>query len=70
MIAALHDGSVVARHVFDLERDAREAIPLAASFDDALLEQMADSHGRPCTAHIDDLRPEIRTRLRALGYVQ
>jgi len=62
----------IARHVFEPARDPRETNSLGSEFGnvDAVLQRLAGTHGRVYPARFDDVRSDIRERLRALGYLQ
>jgi hypothetical protein len=62
----------IARHVFELARDPRETSSLGSEFGDAdaVLQRLAGTHGRVYSPRFDEVRSDIRARLRALGYLQ
>ena len=68
----LADGSVTARHTFDLRSDPREALSLGEDFGEAepLIQKAAGVNGRAYVARLDGPSPELRRRLGALGYLQ
>jgi arylsulfatase A-like enzyme len=65
-------GRVIAQRAFDLVKDPHETETLGEEFGeaDALLAEAAGTHGVAYSASYDELSPEVRERLRALGYLK
>ncbi len=65
-------GELAARRVFDLERDPREAEPIAEEFGEAeaLLAEAAGDQGLAFQARYETLSEELEDQLRSLGYLK
>ena len=63
---------VVSTRVFDLVGDPREEVSLDGEFEDriGLLQEAERTHGLAYAAHYDDISPQAKARLQALGYLE
>ena len=63
---------VIATRVFDLVGDPRETKSLDEEFEDGIvrLQEVASGHGLAYPARYDGIAPELKAKLRTLGYVE
>ena len=65
-------GRVILQRIFDLERDPEETVSIGSDFGEfqATLDRLAGGHGMSFAPGFEDVAPDVRERLQALGYLE